>query len=206
VITVVDLGISNLQSVLEGFRRVGATFEVTKQPDDVERAQSVVLPGVGAFRDGMRALHEHGLVDSLRRHALERKRPLTGICLGMQLLADGSEEHGSHEGLGLVPGRSVRLQPSDGSLRVPNMGWCDVTVRRPGTLLAEDADGRAFYFAHSYHLEVADTDDIAATLDYSGPIVAAIERANITGVQFHPEKSQDAGLDVLAAFARTAAA
>jgi glutamine amidotransferase len=190
VLTVVDMGISNLSSVLEAFRRVGADVRVTARPDEVESAERLVLPGVGAFPDGMAALGERGLVEPIRRHALERGRPLFGICLGMQLLAEGSVEHGSTEGLGIVPGRVVRHEPRDPALRVPNMGWCDVPEL-----------GESFYFAHSYHLVPDDPGDVWATLDYGGPVVAAVRRGSASGVQFHPEKSQDAGLALLAELA-----
>src|SRR5262249_37928165 len=151
--------------VLQAFRRVGAPpLRVTTDPADVTRADAVILPGVGAFGDGMAALRRHGLVDSVRRHALLRK-PLIGICLGMQLLAEQSEEHGLHEGLSLVSGRVVRLKPTDPSCRVPNMGWCDVRAEKPGVLF-NGLPEETFYFAHSFHLECADPADVAATLAY----------------------------------------
>jgi imidazole glycerol-phosphate synthase subunit HisH len=200
MIAVIDMGVGNLQSVLQAFGRVGAPpLQVTTDSGDVTRADAVILPGVGAFGDGIAALRRHGLVDSIRRHAQLRK-PLIGICLGMQLLAEESEEHGLHQGLGLVRGRVVRLKPTDGTCRVPNMGWCDVRGEKPGVLFNGLA-AETFYFAHSYHLECADTADVAATLAYgAGRVTAAVERGNLFGVQFHPEKSQDAGFHVLAAF------
>jgi imidazole glycerol phosphate synthase glutamine amidotransferase subunit len=158
---------------------------------------------LGAFGDGMAALRKQGLVDGLHRHAVRKKKPLLGICLGMQLLAEVGEEHGVHEGLGYVKGHVVRLNATEAGCRVPNMGWCDVTVVKPGGLLEGVRDGESFYFAHSYYLECADRQDIAATIQYSGrAIPAAIERENLPGVQFHPEKSQDVGLEVLDSFFR----
>ena len=187
----VDMGVSNIRSVAEAFRRVGAEVKVTSSTEEVAEAEALVLPGVGAFGDGMASLREHGLVEPIRQHVADG-RPLLGICLGMQLLADDSEEHGRSEGLGLVPGRVRRLAPADRTLRVPNMGWCDVRFR----------DGRedCLYFAHSFHLECRDEEDVAGTIDYGGNVVAAVERGRVLGLQFHPEKSQDAGLDVLARF------
>jgi glutamine amidotransferase len=196
----VDTGVANLGSVVAAFQRVGADVEVTAEAAVVERARALVLPGVGAFRDGMAALERRGLVEPIRRHVLERRRPILGICLGMQLLAEASEEHGQRAGLGLVRGRAARLQAP--GLRVPNIGWCDVRATG-GSPFARALDGRTFYFAHSYHVEC---DVAAATLDYGGPVAAALEDGPVRGVQFHPEKSQDAGLDVLAAFAAGAGA
>lgn len=206
MIAVIDLGIGNLQSVCEAFRRVGEVVTVTAQPEDVARADVVVLPGVGAFADGMARLHRSGLVEPLRRHAIEEKKPLLGICLGMQLLAESGEEHGFHHGLGLVRGHVTRLQPTEPGCRVPNMGWCDVSLR-PGekVLLSEIPDGEPFYFAHSYHLECADPSDVVATIEYGGiHLTAAVERENLFGIQFHPEKSQSAGLTVLSSFIKHA--
>lgn len=201
MLAVIDMDMGNLQSVLEGFRRVGGQPQVTTRAEEIERATAVILPGVGAFGDGMASLRQKGLVGPLRRHAVELKKPLFGICLGMQLLADEGEEHGRHRGLGLISGRTVRLRPTEPGCRVPNMGWCDVAVpKRQSALFAAIPQGEPFYFAHSYHVVCADPADVAATIDYGGPVTAGIERDNLFGVQFHPEKSQDAGLDVLASF------
>jgi len=199
----IDMEMGNLQSVLEACERVGVRVQVTTKARDIEMADAVILPGVGAFGDGMAALRKHGLVDALHRHAVRGKKPLLGICLGMQLLAEVGEEHGVHEGLGYVKGRVVRLNPTKEGYRVPNMGWCDAAVVKPGVLFAGLRDGESFYFAHSYYLECADRQDVAATIQYSGrAIPAAIERENLLGVQFHPEKSQDVGLEVLDSFFR----
>jgi len=202
MIRVIDLGIGNLRSVLDAFGRVGADVEVATRADQLEGARAVVLPGVGSFRDGLASLYEKGLVERLLQHAVNDRKPLLGICLGMQLLAEEGEEHGLRTGLGLIRGRVVRLRPSNAVTRVPNMGWCDVNLadKRP-RLFDRSLDGEPFYFAHSYYLECTDASDVAATIEYGGqPITAAIERENILGVQFHPEKSQDAGLGVLASF------
>jgi glutamine amidotransferase len=198
----IDMGMGNLQSVLQAFGRIGARVTVTTRPEDLERAGAVILPGVGAFGDGMASLNSNGLLGPLRRHAGELRRPLLGICIGMQLLAEEGEEHGRHAGLSLIRGRVVRLRPTDGKCRVPNMGWCDVEVNNPNSpLFARVPDGDAFYFAHSYHVQCADPADVAGTIQYGGcRLTAAVQRGNIWGVQFHPEKSQDAGLNVLAAF------
>lgn len=195
MLTMVDMGMGNLQSVVEAFRRVGAEVRTTDRPEQIDRAEAIILPGVGAFGDAMKRLRTGGLVEPLRRHAVERGRPLFGICLGMQLLADVSEEHGTHDGLGLIGGRVVPLKATQPGFRVPNMGWCDVTPAGNG---AGFTTGASFYFAHSYHLVCSEGGDVAGTIDYSGrPLTVAIERGNIFAAQFHPEKSQEAGLDLL---------
>ncbi len=199
MIAVIDMGISNVASVFRALERVGASSVETARPATLARAAAVLLPGVGAFGDGMASLRQQALVEPLRR-AVAAGTPILGICLGMQLLAEESEEHGSHKGLGLVRWRVTRLAPSDPRFRVPNIGWCDVTPTRRGVLFPE-ARGGSFYHVHSYRLEPADPSCVAATIDYSGEAVpVAIEAGNLFGVQFHTEKSQDDGLDLLAAF------
>lgn len=194
---IVDIGLSNIGSVRQALSRVGAESMTARSAGDLAGADAVILPGVGAFGDGMAALRDQGLVEPLRAHAAAG-RPLLGICLGMQLLASSSEEHGDHEGLGIVPGRVVRLSPSDPSLPVPNIGWCDVS-----DVASQDGD-EAYYFAHGYHLIPDDPADVAGVFDYGGPVTAIVRRGSVTGVQFHPEKSQDAGLEMLERFAASA--
>jgi glutamine amidotransferase len=201
MIVMIDMGVGNLQSVRQAFDRLGTAVLVTTDAADLTGAEAVILPGVGAFGDGMASLSRHGLIEPLRQHAAAGK-PFLGICLGMQLLAGSSEEHGRHQGLGLVPGRVTRLTPTDRTCRIPNMGWCDVAVQNPRSVLFAGLDrGETFYFAHSFHLICDDPADVAATLDYSSArVTAAVQRGNLFGVQFHPEKSQDAGFHILAAF------
>lgn len=196
---VVDLGISNIGSVLRAFQRLGNSPVLVNDARAVAEVQSIVLPGVGAFGDGMAALHARSLVEPLREAARAGK-PILGFCLGMQLLADGSEEYGDHEGLGLIPGRVIRLKPAPGE-RVPNIGWCDVFPREGARLFHDVQEGTPFYFVHSYHLHCTDPGHIAATIAFgSGPVTVAVEHGNIFGLQCHPEKSQDAGLLVLDTF------
>jgi glutamine amidotransferase len=203
VITVVDLGVSNVRSVTRAFGRIGVDVRCSTSTADVATAALIVLPGVGAFRDGMARLHELSLIEPIRRAVVEEGTPIAGICLGMQLLADESFEHGHHEGLGLVPGQVVRLEPDEAGFRVPNIGWYDLRPVRHSLLTAPELELEAAYFVHSYHLVCRDASDVVATIDYSGrSVVAAVERANVCGVQFHPEKSQDTGLAVLDAIAR----
>lgn len=200
MITVIDCGISNLGSVLSALRRVGVPARVTTEPAEVSEAERLLLPGVGAFADGMAALHRHRLVEPIRAHGAAG-RPLIGVCLGMQLMAEGSDEFGRHEGLGLVPGWARRL-PSGPGLRVPNIGWCDLAVRPSARLFAGTDATPSAYFVHSYALEGVPEANIAATIRFGDrDVVVALERGNIFGAQFHPEKSQDTGLAMLAAFA-----
>ncbi len=203
MIVMIDLGVGNLDSVRRAFARVGCEVRVTDQPRPIEQATALILPGVGAFGDGMQQLHQRGFIDPIRHHAVDEKKPLLGICLGMQLLANESAEFGDHQGLGLIAGRCVKLQPSTSEFRVPNMGWCDVTFQSSEAPFDSFSAAEPFYFAHSYHLQCDDTRDVAATIDYDGQqITAAVQHDNLYGVQFHPEKSQDAGLQIVDSFVK----
>ena len=193
----VDMQISNLASVRRALARIGVAELPRATRDNVASAAAVLLPGVGAFGDGMASLREQGLVEPIRR-AAKSGVPVFGICLGMQLLADESEEFGRHEGLSLLPGR-VRKLPAAPGFRVPNIGWCDVTAK-PASRLFPSGRG-TYYHVHSFHLEPQDPSAVSATIDFGGRSVAvAVEAGNLFGAQFHPEKSQDDGLGVLAAF------
>ena len=203
MILLVDIGISNLASVRRAMERVGAEVSSSSEPEAVADAEAVVLPGVGSFSDGMSRLRERQLVEPLRR-AVGRGVPILGICLGMQLLARESEEDGLHEGLGLIDGRCVRLDSCGTSDRVPNIGWCDVEVTRQDCLLGSKMDGEIYYFAHSYHVDGPLADSVASIRFGNKKVTAAIESDNTYGVQFHPEKSQDAGLELLSAFLKRA--
>ena len=195
-VAVVDSGVGNVPNAARGLQRAGADVTVTAEPAEVLRASRVVLPGVGAFPAGMARLVERGLDDAVRRVA-GRGVPLLGICLGHQLLFDGSEEFGDTPGLGLVPGRVVAL-PAGG--RVPHMGWNRLDIRRADPLLAGLGDGAWMYFVHSF-VAVPEDGDLVATVDFGGEAVcAAARRGNICGVQFHPEKSGPSGARLLANF------
>lgn len=204
MIVIADSGVANLGSVEAAFRRIGVPTKVVADGEAIRRADAVVLPGVGAFADAMAALNERQLIEPIRAAAADGV-PVMGICLGMQLLAEESAEFGRHEGLGLIPGNVVRLDPAGLGERVPNIGWCDVTPAPHAKLYRDVPPGTAFYFVHSYVLACRSPADVAATIRFGGqPVVVAVERENIHGAQFHPEKSQDAGLSVLSVFAALA--
>ena len=198
MIAIVDYGMGNLRSVQKALERVGAAATVTDDPAALDAAQGIVLPGVGAFGDAMDNLRARRLVEPLLRQAADGK-PLLGICLGMQLLFDESEEMGRHRGLGLLPGRVVRF--AEGDLRVPHIGWNRLQVRAShAPLLAGIPDGAYVYFVHSYYVSAEDPADVLATTEYGLEFASVVGRGMVFGVQFHPEKSQDVGLRLLTNF------
>jgi glutamine amidotransferase len=204
-IAVVDYGMGNLRSVAKALKHVapGCDVVVTADPQAIAGAPRIVLPGQSAMPDCIRALDATGLRDVVLRVA--RDRPFLGVCLGLQMLFEQSEE-GPTQALGVVPGRVIRFRdqamitPSGERLKVPHMGWSPVRQARPHPLWRGIADGARFYFAHSYHPVPDDPAVTAATADYPAPFTCAIARANIFAVQFHPEKSHRAGLQLLANF------
>jgi len=203
VIAVVDVCSGNLRSVERGIARAGGDVVVTRDADVVRRADKIVVPGQGAFGVFMRGLVERGLGDAIRE-AIASGRPFLGICLGMQVLFDASEEQGPCPGLGLVPGRVVRIVPSAPHIKVPHIGWNRIAQRRPDPMLAGVADGAHVYFDHSYHAVPDDPSLVALGSDHGIELTAAIRRDNIFACQFHPEKSQSVGLQILRNFVERA--
>jgi glutamine amidotransferase len=201
MIVIIDYGMGNLRSVQKAFEAVGHPAEVTSDPDQVARASKVVLPGVGAFADAIAELSRTGLGEAFR-DAVAAGKPCLGVCLGLQLLFDVSEEDGEHRGLGLLPGRVTRFAARPG-LKVPHMGWNALRIRRPIPLLEGIGSDSSVYFVHSYHAVPTDPEDIAAEADYPEPFTAIVNRGNLTACQFHPEKSQRTGLAMYANFARS---
>ena len=201
MITIVDYGVGNLRSVQKALERVGATAVVSGDPAALDAAQGVVLPGVGAFGDAMDSLRARGLVEPVLRQ-VEEGKPLLGICLGMQLLFEESEEMGRHPGLGLLPGRVVRFPA--GELKVPHVGWNRLDAPQ-GDLLAGVDDGAYAYFVHSYYVVPEDTTGILATTEYGVEFASVVGRGRLWGAQFHPEKSQEIGLRMLKNYARLVA-
>jgi glutamine amidotransferase len=208
IVAVIDYGSGNLRSAAKAFERASreaeldANVAVTSEPAEVARASHIVLPGVGAFADCMRGLAGlPGMVEALERAVLTEGRPFLGICVGMQLLATGGHEHGYAPGLNWIDGQVVPLRPWHRTLKVPHMGWNTVTVRRDSHPLFEEIPRDShFYFVHSYQFVCSNPDDQVASVDYGSEMTAAVGRYNIVGTQFHPEKSQSAGIRVIQNF------
>ena len=201
MIAVVDYGMSNLLSVRNAFAAVGAEAAVTDRAEDLLRAERVVLPGVGAFGHCVENLRRSGLAEALEEAVLRHGKPFLGICLGMQVLAREGREGGTHRGLGWVAGVSRPFHVGEPHLRVPHVGWNDVTVVRDGAPIFKGLPRRpTFYFAHSFLLEL-DGPEAVATCEYGEQFAAALQRDNLFATQFHPEKSQAAGLRLLENFA-----
>lgn len=207
IVTIVDYGSGNLLSVTRALEHLGATARLSSDPEEIKAAQALLLPGVGAFEDGMQGLRERGLIDPIR-HFAASNRPLLGICLGMQLLASVGEEFGAHEGLGIIPGRVVAVPAVDingAAHKIPHIGWADLSPAEPncwaGTMFEGASEGTAVYLVHSFHFVPDDSAHRLADCFYGGHRIAAAVRAGQTiGCQFHPEKSGGAGLDLLAGF------
>ncbi|MDF2924837.1 MAG: hisH [Paenibacillaceae bacterium] len=197
MIAIIDYGMGNLHSVSKAVERLGYEALVTADESVIMSADGAILPGVGAFGDAMHFLRETGLKDVVLRYAATGK-PLLGICLGMQLLFSSSEEHGEHEGLGLLPGGVVRLE---GDFKIPHMGWNRLTFRQASPLFHGLEEGHA-YFVHSFHALPEREGDLLADTDYGGPVTAIVGRDLIFGTQFHPEKSGALGMQLLDNFLR----
>jgi glutamine amidotransferase len=202
-VVLIDIGIGNLHSAEKAFARMAAgrhEVVVTADPDAVARADRLVLPGDGAFPACRRALAGASGLEEALRGAVAAGRPLLGICVGMQLLATRGHEFETVEGLAYVPGEVVRIAPADPSLKVPHMGWNDLVVTGRHPVLDGIGTGDHAYFVHSWQMEVADPAHRLAHADHGGPITAIVGRDNVVGTQFHPEKSQAAGLRLIENF------
>jgi len=199
LIAVIDYGMCNLDSVARALEKCGAEPIVTGVASVVEDADAIVLPGVGAFCDAMKELEARSLISILRRRVLEQEIPFLGICLGMQLMADWGYEGGKNEGLGLISGEVVRFKPNYPEIRIPHIGWNEVQQSVNSLIFKNIPDAADFYFVHSYHFQCSDEYVIGRTR-YCGEFISAIQNNNCFGVQFHPEKSQKSGLQLLINF------
>lgn len=214
MIVIVDYGMGNLGSILNMLKRIGCPLDQARashDPQEIAAASKLILPGVGAFDSGMARLRELGLVELLNQRVLADRVPVLGVCLGMQLLTKGSEE-GSLPGLGWIDGETVRFRfstdpalqaggtPAQAALKVPHMGWNTVQLEREGSLLAGMDPDMRFYFVHSYHVVCHQAEDILATTEYGYRFVSVLQRGNVMGAQFHPEKSHKFGMRLLKNF------
>ena len=197
-VCVINYGLGNLRSVENGLSAVGASVRIVSAPEEIEAAGRLLLPGVGSFSVGMKNLMESGLAEAICA-AAKKGTPLLGICLGMQLLASRGDEGGEAEGLGLIPGTVKRLAAAPG-LRIPHMGFNEVFPLTASPLFESIAHGSDFYFVHSYHVTVERPEDALASATHGEKFMAAIRRDNVFGTQFHPEKSQSQGLQLLKNF------
>ncbi|MBI1371241.1 MAG: imidazole glycerol phosphate synthase subunit HisH [Phycisphaera sp.] len=203
MIAIVDYGMGNLRSVQKALQNVGSDATIIQHPEQIDAAEKIILPGVGAFEDAIAHVRDRGLDVPLLRF-IDAGRPFLGICLGLQMLFDVSEENGEHAGLGVLPGRCVLFDPSDPTLKVPHMGWNTLTFDPAdgNPLFAGLEPGCHVYFVHSYYARPREDEDIAATTDYDGPFCSAARRGNVFATQFHPEKSQRVGQVMLSNFAK----
>lgn len=196
---IIDYGMGNLRSVQKAIEQSGSSATITSNASEIVQAERVILPGVGAFRDAIAALHQHDLVDCIH-DVVQSDRPVLGICLGLQLLFETSFEDGQYEGLGIIPGK-VRKFEIDPELKVPHMGWNQLPVRATDNPLLEGvAEDAWVYFVHSYYVDPEDSKCVATETDYGGLFASSVHIKNLFATQFHPEKSQAAGLQILKNF------
>lgn len=199
MIRIIDYGVGNLFSLRSSLRAVGIDADYTGNPAEIRKADKLILPGVGAFRDAREALRSTGL-DRVVQEEAGKGKPLMGICLGMQMLFDRSYEYGEYEGLGLIPGEIVPMEgriPKD--LPIPHIGWNELMLKQPSPMMKNTANGDYVYFVHSYYAETP-AEYVIATTDYGVEMTAAVQKDNVYGCQFHPEKSSEVGLSILKAF------
>ncbi len=198
MIAIIDYDAGNLKSVEKALQHLGEECKITRDVEEIATAEKVILPGVGAFQDAMEKLEKYQLAD-VTREVARKGTPLLGICLGLQLLFESSEEGPGVQGLGILPGRIVAFPKKEG-FKIPHMGWNSLKIKPRATLFRGLGEDPYVYFVHSYYLEAAELEDVAATTDYITTVHASVERGNVYGCQFHPEKSGDVGLQILRNF------
>lgn len=199
MIVIIDYGMGNIASVKNALDFLKLDSRISSAREDLEKATHLILPGVGAFAEGMRRLKDYNLVDVLKEEVVSGKKPFLGICLGMQLMAERGQEGGEHSGLGWIQGVVKRLQVDEKQYRIPHIGWNDVLPENNMRLFM-NTEPNTFYFVHSFHLELGERGVRVATTEYGEKFTASIEKENLFGVQFHPERSQKSGLRVLENF------
>ncbi len=204
MITIVDYGVGNIGALTNMFEYLGVDAEATANADRIADADRLLLPGVGHFDKAMGELRNRALLAPLNHAVRERRTPILGICLGMQLLARRSEEGGQEAGLGWIEADVVRIpRPESSDLKVPHMGWSEISVVNPSPIFPPEATGERFYFAHTYHVVCDRPADRVATIHYGGELACAVRSGNVHGAQFHPEKSHRFGMRVLKSFAES---
>lgn len=200
-VAIIDYGRGNVRSVFNALEYTGTDAVITDDPAEIDNASHILLPGVGAFGDAVDALNARGLPEVLHRQAFEKGKPFLGICVGMQMLAKAGFEHGEHAGLGWLDAEVRRLEPGPDCLKIPHMGWNQVELQSEHPLFDGFTETTlVFYFVHSYAVTTPDTDKILGTCGYGAPFVSALAWDNIVATQFHPEKSQDSGIEMLENF------
>ncbi len=199
-VLIVDYGLCNLNSIRRAVEICGANSFISSDPKDIKTAERIILPGVGAFGDAMKNIRSTGWDKAIEEEVIGLGIPLLGICLGMQLLADSSEESPGIEGLGLIPGKVKLLQPTNPEERIPHIGWNEIYTTCDSPLLQGINEGTDFYFVHSYHFETESKENVAATTPYCTEFTSVVQKNNVYGTQFHPEKSVPAGFKILKNF------
>lgn len=201
MVGIIDYGLGNLGSIQNMIKAIGEKSVISSMPEELDKCDRYILPGVGAFDAGMSKLNESGLVDYIKSKATNEKRPILGICLGMQLLGRRSEE-GNLLGLGLIPFDNIRFRLDDTDLKIPHMGWDIVDIKQDNPLITGLTGTQRYYFVHSYHAKCDSKENVLMTCDYGYEFAASVVKGNIMGVQFHPEKSHDFGMALLRNFTK----
>lgn len=200
MIAIIDYGLGNLRSVAAAVKRLRHEVTVTNKHEELQQAEKLIMPGVGAFGDAMKNLHRLGLVGLLNRLVIQEKRPILGICLGSQLMAKESFEFGHHQGLGWIEASVLKIEPPDNKLRIPHVGWNDLIQLKEDFIFQGIPQEALFYYVHSYHIQIKNHDIIIGECEYGMRFVASFHQDNIYATQFHPEKSQLYGLKILENF------
>ncbi|MDQ3190059.1 MAG: imidazole glycerol phosphate synthase subunit HisH [Bacteroidota bacterium] len=199
MLVIIDYGMGNLRSVKKAFDRIGVESVISTSFNDIENASKLILPGVGNFKNGMENINSRGLVQLLNKQVIQERVPILGICLGMQLFTARSEE-GNVQGLNWLDAQTVKFSSLKKGLKIPHMGWNNLVVQKKDSVLNEIETENSFYFVHSYYVQCNNSADVLSTTDYGGEFVSSLQKNNITGMQFHPEKSHSSGLKVLRNF------